>query len=76
MRFTTTRDEIAAVLAGTLRYDDASDAAQAAVRDAWQARLDELANGFDLEAEFIAEGRTSWVSTFDGQPITVYADPR
>lgn len=71
---TSTADQVTAVLAGELRYDDVGDDAQALVRAAWEADIDRHIAGLDLEATFRAEGRPSWVSSVDGTPITVFAD--
>lgn len=51
------RDDIDAVLAGDMRYDDLTeDADQAAVREVWKQRAVERIANLDLETEFRARG--------------------
>lgn len=52
--------EIAEVLAGAQSYDSLDPKAQAVVRAAWSARMDDLRSTLDLTASFAASGRT-WV---------------
>lgn len=70
MNHTSIEDQVSAVLAGTLRYDDADADAQDEVRSAWEADLERRASGLDLVSVFLAEGRTTWVTaTADGTPL-------
>ena len=60
--------EIAAVLAGAASYDSLDPKAQAVVRAAWSARMDELRGTLDLAASFEAAGRT-WVELDDAGKV-------
>lgn len=52
---------IAAVLAGRESYDTLDVEDQAVVRAEWTTRLDAVADGIDLAAEFKASGRRTWI---------------
>ena len=60
--------EIAEVLAGEQPYDDLDPKAQAVVRAAWSARMDELRGALDLATSFQAAGRT-WVELDDAGKV-------
>ncbi|CAN5744287.1 ParD-like family protein [soil metagenome] len=55
---------VAAVLNGRADYDDLDEISQAAVRAAWDDRMDKARDDLDLVREFQVEGRT-WVALDD-----------
>lgn len=57
--------DIANVLVGRRSYDTLGDEEQAVVRAEWAERLVALRASVDLQDEFAAEGRTSWVGLDD-----------
>ena len=57
--------DVEAVLKGTLSYDDLTDREQAIARVEIEERTEARRQSLDLEAEFRAQGITSWVSTDD-----------
>lgn len=68
---------IAAVLAGRRSYDTLEAEDQAAVRAEWTDRLDGVAEGIDLAAEFTASGRRTWIDiAADGTIVRHEAAPR
>ncbi|MCL6424040.1 ParD-like family protein [Brachybacterium sp. JHP9] len=54
---------VESVLTGTRSYDDLTDREQAIARAEIDKRMEETRASLDLEAEFLAQGITSWVST-------------
>ena len=56
------------MLAGAQPYDDLDPKAQAVVRAAWSARMDELRGALDLATSFQAAGRT-WVELDDAGQV-------
>jgi hypothetical protein len=68
-----TSAEVAAVLEGELPYDVVSPLAQAAVRTEWGDRMRTTLASLDLQADFIAEGRRSWVEA-DEDGNVVFAE--
>lgn len=52
---------IAAVLDGRQPYDTLEAEEEAVVRAQWTNRLDAVADGIDLESEFTARGRRTWI---------------
>lgn len=52
---------IAAVLDGRQSYDTLEAEDQAVIRAEWTNRLDAVADGIDLAAEFKATGRHTWI---------------
>lgn len=54
---------VESVLSGTRSYDDLTDREQAIARAEIDKRMEETRASLDLEAEFLAQGITSWVST-------------
>lgn len=65
------------VLAGRRSYDTLEAEDQAVVRAAWTARLDAVAEGVDLESEYIARGRRTWIDIApDGTIVERHAPTR
>lgn len=66
--------EIAEVLAGAQSYDSLDARAQAVVRAAWSARMEELRGALDLAGSFQASGRT-WVELDDAGTVVERRNP-
>lgn len=60
---------VAAVLDGTLSYDELHAVEARLVREAWDRRIDELRTSLDLRKEFTAAGRSWSEATADGRLV-------
>jgi hypothetical protein len=60
---------IDAVLSGRKLYDALHAEEQAMIRAEWANQLDAVADGIDLESEFAASGRHTWVDIADDGTI-------
>lgn len=65
--------QVAAVLAGSRRYDDLEPEEQAVVRAEWAQRMDERREALDLAGRFAAAGRT-WVEVDDDGNVVQRGD--